>query len=251
MTNLPALPKLDGDIMLEVFTHRSLRFGGAQTSEEYGDNERLAELGHQVFELAVTYCLFLKRPMLTAQEIQAEKLSIFSESSMEGWIVGYGLPNKLRYSPDVAESIKSPKELLFLLDSYVGAVYLQSGLAPIQEWLRRLIDPDSQPHPPSPSSAPTHYNNMMSNYHPPQPSTSPPPLPQLISLSLVNQTAMQKGTPVVYEAESSGPPHQPRWVVRCKIGGVERGSGVATSQKKAREEAARQAFLAMGWGHQS
>jgi len=33
------------------------------------------------------------------------------------------------------------------------------------------------------------------------------------------------------------------------INGVERGNGVATNRKKAMEEAARNAYLTMGWGN--
>lgn len=71
-SNLPSLPKLPGDIVLEVFTHRSLRFPGAPINEdsEYGDNERLAILGEKAMETAVTDTLFRKRPMLKAFEIE-------------------------------------------------------------------------------------------------------------------------------------------------------------------------------------
>lgn len=72
MESLPAAPKLRGDIILEVFTHKSLRFPGAPINEdsEFGDNERLSVLGEKVLELAVTFALFNKRPMLKAEEIE-------------------------------------------------------------------------------------------------------------------------------------------------------------------------------------
>lgn len=72
MESLPVAPKLRGDIILEVFTHRSLRFPGAPINEdsEFGDNERLAVLGEKVLELAVTFALFTKRPMLKSVELE-------------------------------------------------------------------------------------------------------------------------------------------------------------------------------------
>lgn len=75
MSNYPPLPKLGGDVILEVFTHRSLRFSGALLAEdsEYGDNERLAILGEKVLEAAVTDTLFRKRPMLKAEEIEVRR----------------------------------------------------------------------------------------------------------------------------------------------------------------------------------
>ena len=69
MPDLPNIPRLSGDIILEVFTHRSIRFAGAPANEEYGDNERLASLGEKAFDLAVSDALFRKRPMLKAEDI--------------------------------------------------------------------------------------------------------------------------------------------------------------------------------------
>ena len=86
----------------------------------------------------------------------------------------------------------------------------------------------------------------------------------LVTLALVNQTAAQQRIQVAYPAHQDGPPHQPTWTVRCtsmftsgspcmcidfcKVNGVEKGIGVGKSQKLAKEEAARQAWAAMGWG---
>lgn len=38
-------------------------------NEEYGDTDRLVELGRRVLEMALTAHLFYKRPILTAEEI--------------------------------------------------------------------------------------------------------------------------------------------------------------------------------------
>ena len=93
MESYPAAPKLRGDIILEVFTHKSLRFPGAPINEdsEFGDNERLSVLGEKVLELAVTFALFNKRPMLKVDEIEvrhsqylAERLSDPSRSRCKG-----------------------------------------------------------------------------------------------------------------------------------------------------------------------
>lgn len=64
-------PKIEGDVdlVLDVYTHRSLRFEGAPMNDEYGDTDRLAELGAQVLDLAVTYHVYSKKPMLPAAMI--------------------------------------------------------------------------------------------------------------------------------------------------------------------------------------
>ena len=71
--NLPSLPKIDGDsvdLVLDVYTHHSLRPNPAQLlNQEYGDTDRLSELGAKILELAVTFHYYSKRPMLTASEL--------------------------------------------------------------------------------------------------------------------------------------------------------------------------------------
>lgn len=134
--------------------------------------------------------------------------------------------------------------------TYVGAVYTtKKSLSPIQNWISKLIDPNlnppvfanqqeqdgmgnggnSYPSPPSQSSpigfASPSYSTSSTSYSPAPPPGPPPPLPpsshplpptlNLISLSLVNQTAMQKGFAINYAASQEGPPHQPTWTVRC------------------------------------
>ena len=59
---VPPLPKLtDGDLLLQIFTHKSL-----QRAE---DNERLCLLGKKVLEAVVAEYLFRKRPIMKAEEL--------------------------------------------------------------------------------------------------------------------------------------------------------------------------------------
>jgi dsRNA-specific ribonuclease len=66
MSGLPALPKISGDIILDVFTHKSLRHG---TQETYGDSDRLADLGEKILEMTATSALFNQDPVLSAADI--------------------------------------------------------------------------------------------------------------------------------------------------------------------------------------
>jgi dsRNA-specific ribonuclease len=75
-SSVPPLPQLTGDIILEVFTHKSIQFDGPNS--EFGDNTRLAELGGQALQMVVTRTLFdLKEPMLNVSEIAVSSISIF------------------------------------------------------------------------------------------------------------------------------------------------------------------------------
>jgi dsRNA-specific ribonuclease len=67
--NAPPLPEMKScDLTLQAFTHKSLRRPNA-TPEQYGDNERLADLGKVVLVAATTRTLFNIRPILQAAEI--------------------------------------------------------------------------------------------------------------------------------------------------------------------------------------
>ena len=80
----PPLPKVSGDvdIILDLYTHRSLRFGNPPLNEDYGDIDRLAELGQKVFELAVTIHYFSERPVLDYQELTVCLKSLYTLESI-------------------------------------------------------------------------------------------------------------------------------------------------------------------------
>ncbi|KIP12063.1 hypothetical protein PHLGIDRAFT_114115 [Phlebiopsis gigantea 11061_1 CR5-6] len=280
---LPTLPKLTGEIILEVFTHRSLRFPGAPIDEdsEHGDNERLAVLGEKVLEAAVTDTLFRKRPMLKGSDIEKRRKELLSAKNIEQWIVGYKLRDKLRCSPDAVQTLQEPLEILLLFNSYVGAVYATQGMHVIVNWVGALVDPDYVPASQSDVDMDPLYNAKKFKLEqfspalaatpepmipPPPPPLGPPPplpLPPMMSnplapaqpntafLPLFNQTANQRRMFVEYPAQFSGPAHAGKWNVKCVVNGIEKGSGAGASKQLAKEEAARQAYFAMGWAPRS
>ena len=76
----PPLPKLTSELILQVYTHISLRRLSEKGPEEYGDNERLIELGKAVLDALITYVLFNKRPMLKVPEICVGPCLLFSNN---------------------------------------------------------------------------------------------------------------------------------------------------------------------------
>lgn len=86
-SKLADIPPLHGDIILQIFTHKSLDFPGS-SQKVFGDNARLAELGQQALELAVTHTLFhLKHPMLAKEEIAVRCLhSSITPLLMSPWV---------------------------------------------------------------------------------------------------------------------------------------------------------------------
>ncbi|RDB28875.1 Ribonuclease 3 [Hypsizygus marmoreus] len=281
LDHLPPLPKINSDLVLQVFTHVSLR-RLAGRPEDYGDNERLIALGKAVLDVAVTFALFNKRPMLKTSDICTQRDQVLSDANIENWVKTYGLRQKLRCHPNVFPVLNTPKEARSIFYAYVGGVYSEHGSDTVQEWISRLLD-DRQimpPHPPQPRSSqfmdgppqkkvkseqppsPEPSRIFFASQPPPSPPRQPPaphppptslpnPLapaqPNLPFLPLFNQTATQRRVTVEYPAEFTGPPHAGRWRVRCVVNGIPKGVGTGSSKQVAKEEAARQAYYAMGW----
>ncbi|KAF9469847.1 hypothetical protein BDZ94DRAFT_1243396 [Collybia nuda] len=269
MAGFPPLPKIEGDLdlVLDVYTHNSLRFGGAPMNDDYGDTDRLAELGCKILELAVTFHFYSKKPMLNSAEISEKSKQATSDENLARWLDAYALRQKLRFAPSEKDSVGSPAEIRRFFHTYIGALHIRNGMQTIQAWISQLIDPEAEPTYMDPLAVQSPgYQGQPAVQQPPQypgqPAGAPPPLPtyqpsspsnngspqtNLVSLALVNQTAMQRGYVVTYPAEQEGQSHQPTWTVRCCFNGQEYGRGIGRSQKIAKEEAARQAWQNIGW----
>ncbi|PPQ99570.1 hypothetical protein CVT24_005358 [Panaeolus cyanescens] len=285
MSELPPLPPVEGDmeLLLDVYTHPSLNQPGAPLRGDYGDTGRLSDLGAKVFDMAVTYHLFAKKPLLPLEEIKRQREDFLSAAQADSWVSAYGLKNRIRISATEIHLLDVPEQMRTYFYTYVGALYIRNGHGPLlQNWVSKLIDPTYEADIVLPADTKSSIASLPPAYHsssppnqfaqsyatPPPPAGPPPPLPgspppnsmippstsgmpsnmmSLITLALVNQTAAKKGVTISYTAVPQGPPHQPIWTVRCLINEQERGMGVGKSQKQAKEEAARQAWMAMGW----
>ncbi|KAF4604915.1 hypothetical protein EYR40_003698 [Pleurotus pulmonarius] len=254
---LPPIPKIDDPILfLDIYTHKSIR---DSKNEDYGDTQRLSILGGRVFDFTVANALFFERPMIPADEMTEKLRDLTSDTQIQAWVDSYKLKDRLLYTQDFAERINGADETRFFFYSYIGAVYMRSGVAPIQNWIARLINPDAEAvplvNPPSPTyqmgGASTSQHRL-----PAPPATAPPPLPQPPAtgagasfgiLARLNQTAIQKSIQVTYSAERSGESHNPQWTVRCVVDGNTMGSGIGRNQKTAKEAAAQEAWTALGW----
>ncbi|KAI6031463.1 hypothetical protein BKA83DRAFT_4200699 [Pisolithus microcarpus] len=243
MNHIPPLPALDADTQLEIFTHRSIRY----TPDGQESVDRLAELGSSVLSMAIVHALFSKQPKLAAEELKGKHSEILTRSKP-------GKAASLQLAHDL-------QEYNFLFNSYVGAVYDQKGFPTVIQWLGRLIEPEAPAVPlPGDGASPPPYTSNSSAHSSPVATTSttlssmtldsPPPNvpPSMTVLATFNQTCTQRGMTINWDATADGPSHQPRWVVRCLVNGVLRGTGVGRNQKVAKEEAAKQAFQSL-WGH--
>ena len=141
--------------------------------------------------------------------------------------------------------------------SYIGAVFITKGRLAIQTWIIGLIDRDANIGP-----SQSEQKNDLSGHASISNSGPPSSVPTLAS---VNEMAAQRGLSIRYVPSQKGPDHQPTWMTRCYskclillsqikhckmfylVNNVEKGVGVGRTRKIAKEEAARQAWVAMRW----
>lgn len=79
------------------------------------------------------------------------------------------------------------------------------------------------------------------------PASPPPQRPAPAYLPFLNQTVAQRRLEVQYPAIFDGPPHAGRWTVRALVNGEEKGRGTGETKQAAKEVAAREACIALGW----
>ncbi|EGO04941.1 hypothetical protein SERLA73DRAFT_174019 [Serpula lacrymans var. lacrymans S7.3] len=272
MGDIPELPKLQGESILEVFTHRSLRIA---CKASYHDSETLAVLGEEVLHMMTTQLLLFKKPRLKVEEITNKRHMLLQDEMIDNWTNLYRLRNQVRCDPSSLSSLNSVQEGRLLFNAYLGAVFAQGGIKPVQEWIGGLFRLSSdlfrdsstaEPGPSGLSSQPAkklkvddeHYSVLPPSSAPP-PIPSPPPFtaflsnpltpaqPNLAFLPLFNQAAHQRGVTISYPATFSGPAHAGTWAITCVVNGIKKGHGCGPSKQLAKEEAAKEAYFAMGW----
>lgn len=236
----PPLPVVQSETALAIFIHSSLR--SSVQNDRFGDAERLAFLGQKALHMVIAETLFEKRPMMTAVELITELENTLSDESYEQWVSYYKLREKVACPADLRGELREARQTQHLFDAYVGAVYIEQGYSSIKTWIQPLVDPNSA----SGSSM------GVSTGNPPPPMVPPPPLPNNGSVSgqflaLFNQTAIQRGVKIQWVEVQSGPGHALTWKADCIVDGIMKGSGAGKSKQQAKEEAARQAYQAMGW----
>ncbi|KAI1794390.1 hypothetical protein LXA43DRAFT_1091909 [Ganoderma leucocontextum] len=114
-SDLPPAPQIDGEAMLEIF--------------------RLAILGGKALDTAYTRILFDKRPMMTADALDSHVRKL--PELIEKWVEGYKWWEKVRHANDI--DIRTPEETRYLMDAYVGAVFVRNGYWAVLDWITALV----------------------------------------------------------------------------------------------------------------
>jgi dsRNA-specific ribonuclease len=214
-------------------------------------------LGKEVLNLAITYHWY--RKPLSADQLRTKQRESLSDNRLSEVMKEYNLAAKLRYAPGTSVG---PEMCRSFLDTYVGALFIRNGLNAVQNYVSKLVDTTQQEDAEMTDTVLFNPYSQSPPPPPPPPSHPPPPVPptdynfsvklaekppaNAISLAIFNQVVTQRGYMISWHAESTGPPHQPTWTVRCCLNGIEKGRGTGKSQKLAKEDAARQAWSIMG-----
>ena len=173
------------DLLLEAITHKSI------SKVNY---ERLEFLGDAVIQLIITEYLYKKYPDHQEGHLSREKQAIVSKKVLSNISTNIGLPNILRSNNLAIESNDSLKESLStdIMESIIGAIFLDSDYRECEIIIL----------------------NTFSEYL-----DSKEIIGQKDSKTLLQEYMQSIGQPLpVYDTSKlSGPSHDPRFKITCKL----------------------------------
>ena len=205
-----ANPKL----LTQALTHRSF-------SSDH--NERIEFLGDSVLNLAVAGLLYEELSELPEGDLSRVRANLVKQDTLHQAAVALGLPHLLRLGEGEAKSggAKRPSILADALEAVIGAVYLDGGFAKADQLVRRL------------------FKNVEIN-------------PRMQAIGKDPKTELQEWLqgrkmklPIYRVVGTLGAAHQQTFDVECEIaefGRAERGIGAS---RRAGEQAAAAAMLAV------
>jgi len=210
-------------LLKQAFTHTS--YVNEHKSGNAQDNERLEFLGDAVMQLLVSEHLYLMHPRRPEGELTRMRASIVCEPSFAKFAetLDLGRYVLLGRGEEQLGGRTRPALLADLFESFIGALYLDSGLEAVREFLKRHIFPliDGGDY-----------------------------LPVKDYKSRLQERAQHRALgPVEYVIdEERGPAHDREFVVGVLIGGVRYGTGVGRTKKEAEQQAAAEACRLIGSG---
>ncbi len=228
-TSLEALgvPPEGGEIYELALTHRSFAFEQVEPDQH---NERLEFLGDAILEAVVTSLIFRRHPNLAEGEMARLRASVVNTQALADTARRMDLGDhiKLGKGEELSGGAEKPSLLANSFEAVVGAVYLDQGIAAVENALTPLFE-------------------------------------EMLDRSLGSadrydaKTALQEvvvkasgGSPS-YRIESTGPDHDKRFSADVFVEERLMGSGTGRSKKEAEYNAAREALgrMADGFGAES
>ncbi len=201
-----------------AFTHSS--YANEQNEDFHEDNERVEFLGDAVVSLVVSTYLFRKFPQISEGELTKYRASIVCEASLADFSTKLDLADYILLGKGEELSGGRTRTALLadLFEAFVGALYLDQGLASVESFFARFIFPDLD------KEALMKMRDFKSDL---QEYVQKNNLGKL-SYHLISQT---------------GPAHEMEFQMEVRLNKKRLGRGVGCSKKESEQGAAQEAFM--------
>lgn len=266
-TQCPPLPPISDSALLErVYTHRSYAARPSNVFEDQPsnptvDNESLEHLGDSVVNLCTTVLIQTLFPHLHVGPASRIRALVVANTHLARFTQFYQLHFQLRGNSSQQLTIQASLPIhADLFEAYVGALYKEQGLEPVQTWLSAVFTPSVyyayevirhtyQQIPASAQAALVFPSDAPAQDMPPVLLSPPLPAPESAGFtSLLNQHYSQQKKYLDWEFDApTGPATGPTWTAKAVVRGeVELAQASANTKKAAKNAAARIALISLG-----
>lgn len=128
-------------LLKQAFTHSS--YVNEHRKKPHEDNERLEFLGDAVLELSVSQYLYKKYPLMSEGELTKLRAAIVCEPSLVVFAneLSFGEAVLLGKGEEMTGGRTRPALLADVFEAFIGALYLDQGLAPAVDFLEKYVFP--------------------------------------------------------------------------------------------------------------
>lgn len=211
-----AIELTDLTLIERAFIHSSYLNEHPETDVE--DNQRLEFIGDAVLQLWSARYLYERVPALTEGQMTKMRASMVNEASLckMGLLLGLNEFLKLGQGEIREHGIEKPSIVADMMESFLGALYLEKGFEPIDHLLRSIID-----------SMELSEKHQADDYK--------------TRLQEFVQADDKRSIEYILLSES-GPSHDRRFEMAVTIDKMIFGKGIGNSKKKAEQAAAKEAL---------
>jgi ribonuclease-3 len=215
------LPFKNISLLSRALTHRSYM---NENTDAIEDNERLEFLGDAVLDFLVAAWLYHRYPEMAEGDLTRLRAALVGTPQLAAFarLLGVGAAMRLGRGEDDGGGRHRDTLLCATFEAIVGALFLDSGLDAVIEFVHPLLDP-----------AVEHIMRERQDQDP---------------KSRLQEWSQSQGIGVPHyrQVSTSGPDHERIYEFEVSINGTPYGRGTGTSKQSASKNAARNALIALG-----
>ena len=225
---MPDLPKFKDESLFDrALTHRSYVNEHPEITE---NNERLEFLGDALLGFLVGDFLYKNYPEMSEAQLTRMRSALVYEKQLANFARKLNLGTKMRLGQGAMKDggRDNPSLLCDAFEAMIGAYYLDSNIASVRAYVKRLFNPVVK--------------NMLSGAHDEE-------LNNLIdSKNLFQQWALKEigENPEYAIIDESGPDHAKEFIAEVRVKGKVYGSGKGRRKQDAQKRAAESALKKLG-----